>query len=122
MRSKNRDSYPLINNVIALDEATDLPAEFYALMEKWKKQADQKAKGNDVNWFSKDVSINFTYQEKMYRLIAEDFFSEEIVDKMNCGKLNCGYYHAVVETLQAPIKNDLLEMGATNVSCYGFLD
>jgi len=41
MRSKNRDSYPLINNVIALDEATDLPAEFYALMEKWKKQADQ---------------------------------------------------------------------------------
>ena len=40
MRSKNRYSYS--GNEIALDEAAELPAEFYALMEKWKEQAEQK--------------------------------------------------------------------------------
>ena len=81
-----------------------------------------KANGDDINWFSKSVSIVFTYKEKKYRLIAEDFFSEEKVDKMNSGKIQGGYYHAVVESLKTSIKKDLLEIGATNVCCYGYLD
>ena len=122
MRSKNRYSYSFGRNEIALDEAHELPTSFYSLLQKWKIQAEEKAESGDVKWYSKSVSIDFTYQEKCYRLIAEDFFDEEKVDKMNSGKLHCGYYHAVIESLQATIKKDLQEMGATDICCYGYLD
>ena len=121
MRSKNRYSYSFSGNEIALYEAHELPTSFYSLMNKWKKQAEQMT-NEEVGWYSKSVSIDFTYQEKRYRLIAEDFFSEEKVDLMNAGKLNSGYYHAIIEKLQATIKKDLQEMGATDICCYGFLD
>ena len=119
MRSKNRYSY--FDNEIALDEANELPTVFYSLMNKWKEQAEQMT-NEKVGWFSRNVSIDFTYQEKRYRLIAEDFFSEEKVDLMNAGKINSGYYHAIIEKLQATIKQDLQEMGATDICCYGYLD
>lgn len=122
MRSKNQYSYSFDHSDIALDEATELPEEFYTLMEKWKKQVQELDERDKISWYSKGVCIDFKYNEKKYRLIAEDFYSEEIVDKMNVGKLNGGYYHALVESIQGKIEKDLLCMGATNVCCYGYLD
>ena len=120
MRSKNRYSY--FAEEIALDEATELPEQFYALLEKWREQAWEVRESDKIDWYSKDVSIVFVYQEKRYRLIAEDFFSDELVDKMNRGQLNSGYYHAIVESIQGTIKSDLLQMGAADVCKYGYLD
>ena len=123
MRSKNRYSYSGNSTVeIALDEATELPEAFYALLEKWRDLAKRVHDSDRVNWFSRSVATDFLYREKRYRLIAEDFYPDEIVDKMNCGHLNSGYYHAVVESIQGQIKADLLQMGATDVENYGFLD
>lgn len=120
MRSTNRDSY--LFNEIALDEARELPEVFFTLLKKWRELADQSARENKVNWFSKGVSVVFFYGEKEYRLIAEDFFNDEIVEKINTGKVNGGYYHAVVETLSSMVKKDLLDIGATNVVTFGYLD
>ena len=77
MRSKNRYSYSFSGNEIALDEAHELPISFYSLLQKWKIQAEEKAESGDVKWYSKSVSIDFTYQEKCYRLIAEDFLTKK---------------------------------------------
>ncbi|MBO4950752.1 MAG: hypothetical protein J6E38_07030 [Clostridia bacterium] len=120
MRSKNRWSY--FSDDIALDEATELPQEFYELLEKWKKQVKEVYDGDEISWYSKDVAITFVYKGKSYRLIAEDFYEDEIVDLSNKGKLHGGYLHAVVESLTSRIGNDLEKMGAVDIRRFGFLD
>ncbi len=120
MRSKNRWSY--LSGDIALDEATELPEEFYKLFEKWKEQVKEIYDGDKISWYSKDVSIDFVYNGKNYRLIAEDFYDDEIVDLANKGELHSGYLHAVVESLTANVEKDLEKMGAVDILSIGFLD
>lgn len=120
MRAKNPYSY--ISGQIALDEATDLPKEFYDCFEVWKERVREIHNSDKITWYSKDVSISFVFGGKEYRLIPEDFYPEDIVDKANKGELHRGYHHAVVESLQGEIGRDLEKIGATDIRKIGFLD
>ncbi|MBQ2885334.1 MAG: hypothetical protein IJE43_16530 [Alphaproteobacteria bacterium] len=120
MRSKNPYSYN--SGEIALDEAKDLPKEFYDCFERWKERVREVHNSDKITWYSKTVSISFVYDGKEYRLIPEDFYPEEVVNKANKGELHSGYHHAVVESLQGEIEKDLMKIGASNIKKIGFLD
>jgi len=119
---RKTDPYSYFSEEIALDEANDLPKEFYGLLEKWKNQVMTKYHDKTISWYSKNVSTTFEYNKKTYRLIAEDFYQEEMIDKAKKGDLHIGYFHAVVESLQSEIEKDLIRIGASNIKSIGFLD
>ena len=120
MRSKNPYSY--FSEELALDEAKELPEEFYTCLTKWKKDVLEIYDSNTVSWYSKNVSTSFVYNGKKYRIIAEDLYTDETVDKANKGKIHIGYLHAVVESFQGSIKEDLMKLGASDIKSIGFLD
>ena len=120
MRTKNPYSY--LSEEIALDEAKDLPQEFYDCLNEWKKDILEIYNGNKVSWYSKNVSTTFVYNGKKYRVIAEDLYSDIIVDKARRGEIHIGYLHAVVESFQRNIEQDLIKLGASDIKNIGFLD
>lgn len=100
-----------------ISKANDLPKEFNDALNKWRISFKREAKENDISWFSKLVSTTFEYNNKYYRVTIYDVCDEEVLRKTPHNILE-----AILEIMQSEITTDLINLGATNIRNFGFLD
>ena len=103
--------------VTNISKANDLPKEFNDALNKWRISFKREAKENDISWFSKLVSTTFEYNNKYYRVTIYDVCDEEVLRKTPHNILE-----AILEIMQSEITADLINLGATNIRNFGFLD
>ena len=106
---------------IDISDATDLPQDFYELLERWKIEAAEIMDGNQIQWYAKLASTTFKLNDKYYVIYPGHVFAPDVVkdltDRYMDGLLDAGF-----ELLQASITADLRKIGATNIRNFGFLD
>lgn len=100
-----------------ISKANDLPKGFNDALNKWRISFKREAKENDISWFSKLVSTTFEYNNKYYRVTIYDVCDEEVLRKTPHNILE-----AILEIMQSEITADLINLGATNIRNFGFLD
>ena len=100
-----------------ISKANDLPKEFNDALNKWRISFKREAKENDISWFSKLVSTTFEYNNKYYRVTIYDVCDEEVLRKTPHNILE-----AILEIMQSEITADLINLGATNIRNFVFLD
>lgn len=66
----------------------------------------EKAKNEKPTWIAKYTAIEFEYNGKEYRIVAEDL---KVTDEQ-------------FECIQKEMTESIKKLGAVNVWCYGFLD
>ena len=106
---------------IRISDATDLPEEFYSVLEQWKLEADKIIHSDRIQWYAKSVSTLFELNGELYRIYPRDLFSPEVVELYSKNYMD-NVLAAGMEILQGNIERDLKGLGATRVQSFGFLD
>ena len=108
-------------NEIRITAATDLPPAFAEALERWRAEAARVYREEKISWYSKLVSTIFTYEGKHYAVYASDVFDPALV-KDYTDRYMYGVLEAYFELIQNTVAADLVELGATGVRSFGFLD
>ena len=88
-----------------------MPIEVRSIIDLWKSKKESfREEWNKGGWPAKTVSIEFTYQGKDYAIKPEMIGEEG------------PWGHGFMEFINTEIGKDLIEIGATDLAYFGFLD